>query len=39
MKQGRFVLPEHVENGIERFPAALIMLFTGGHVGKLLVDP
>jgi NADPH-dependent curcumin reductase CurA len=39
MKQGRLVLPEHVEKGIERFPAALAMLFTGGHVGKLLVAP
>lgn len=35
----RLTLPEHVEHGIERFPDALIMLFTGGHMGKLLVAP
>jgi NADPH-dependent curcumin reductase CurA len=39
MGAGRVTLPEHVEHGIERFPAALAMLFTGGHVGKLLVKP
>jgi len=39
MQEGRLKLPEHVEEGIERFPAALIMLFTGGHMGKLLVAP
>jgi NADPH-dependent curcumin reductase CurA len=32
-------LPEHVEKGIERYPAALDRLFTGGHMGKLLVTP
>jgi NADPH-dependent curcumin reductase len=39
MKAGQLVLPEHVERGIEQFPAALIRLFTGGHMGKLLVMP
>jgi len=39
MQAGRLRLPEHREHGIERFPAALIKLFTGGHVGKLLVEP
>ncbi len=39
MDAGRLVLPEHVETGIERFPAALVMLFSGGHLGKLLVAP
>lgn len=39
MQQGRLVLPEHIEHGIERFPAALKMLFSGGHLGKLLVQP
>lgn len=39
MSEGRLTLPEHVEHGIERFPDALIMLFTGGHMGKLLVAP
>ncbi len=39
MKAGKLRLPEHIEAGIERFPAALIKLFTGGHMGKLLVTP
>ena len=39
MGEGRLKLPEHIERGIERFPEALIMLFTGGHMGKLLVAP
>jgi NADPH-dependent curcumin reductase CurA len=30
-------LPEHIVRGIENFPAALAMLFTGGHTGKLLL--
>ncbi len=37
--EGRLKLPEHIEHGLERFPEALIMLFTGGHMGKLLVAP
>jgi NADPH-dependent curcumin reductase CurA len=39
MNEGKLQLPEHVEAGIERFPAALAKLFTGGHLGKLLVKP
>lgn len=39
MQSGQLALPEHVERGIERFPAALLMLFNGGHMGKLLVAP
>jgi len=39
MQSGELVLPEHVEQGIDRFPAALNLLFTGGHTGKLLVKP
>ena len=37
--EGKLKLPEHIEEGIERFPKALAMLFTGGHTGKLLVAP
>jgi NADPH-dependent curcumin reductase CurA len=37
MRAGRLKLPEHIEQGIDRFPAALIKLFTGGHMGKLLI--
>jgi NADPH-dependent curcumin reductase CurA len=39
MNEGKLKLPEHIEEGIEQFPSALIMLFTGGHMGKLLVAP
>jgi len=37
--QGKLRLPEHVVEGIDNFPQALITLFTGGHTGKLLVKP
>jgi NADPH-dependent curcumin reductase CurA len=36
---GQLQLPEHIEVGIERFPQALMMLYSGGHRGKLLVQP
>ncbi len=39
IKDGKMQLPEHVMDGIENFPAALIALMTGGHMGKLLVAP
>jgi len=39
MNDGRLILPEHVLNGIENFSQALVTLFTGGHMGKLLVNP
>jgi hypothetical protein len=39
MNEGKLVLPEQVETGIARFPAALAALYTGGHMGKLLVRP
>ncbi len=39
LAEGRLHLPEHIEQGIERFPAALITLLTGGHMGKMLVTP
>ena len=39
MAQGKLKLPEHIERRLERFPQALIMLFEGGHMGKLLVAP
>jgi len=37
--QGKLKMPEHIVEGIEQFPKALAMLFTGGHMGKLLVAP
>ncbi len=36
---GEFHLREHIVEGIERFPEALLMLFNGGHTGKLMVKP
>ncbi len=39
LKAGDLHLREHVVEGIDRFPEALEMLFTGGHIGKLLVAP
>ncbi len=39
IKDGRMNLPEHVIEGIENFPQAIITLMTGGHMGKLLVAP
>ena len=36
-EEGKIVVPTHYENGIESFPRALKMLFTGGHTGKLMV--
>ena len=39
MNSGEVKLPEHVVDGIEQFPDALVTLLTGGHMGKLLVSP
>jgi NADPH-dependent curcumin reductase CurA len=39
IKDGKMKLPEHVMDGIESFPGAIIALMTGGHMGKLLVAP
>lgn len=35
--RGKVIMKEHIELGIEYFPSALNKLFTGGHMGKLLV--
>jgi NADPH-dependent curcumin reductase len=39
IRAGKLKLPEHVVEGIERFPEAMIMLFSGGHTGNLVVRP
>ena len=39
IQSGELSLPEQIEKGIESFPAALVKLMTGGHKGKLLVEP
>jgi NADPH-dependent curcumin reductase CurA len=39
LKAGEFHVREHIVEGIENFPEALLMLFNGGHTGKLMVTP
>lgn len=39
MLAGKLSLQEHVVEGIDRFPEALFMLFSGGHLGNLVVRP
>jgi NADPH-dependent curcumin reductase CurA len=39
LRGGDLHLRETIVEGIERFPEALNMLFTGGHIGKLLLRP
>ena len=39
ISKGTLAMPEHIVEGIERFPEALTMLFSGGNLGKLLVAP
>ena len=39
MHDGKLKLPEHVVEGVDQFPDALIALLTGGHMGKMLVKP
>jgi NADPH-dependent curcumin reductase CurA len=37
MAEGKLVMPETVEEGIDNFPKALIGLFNGANTGKMLV--
>ena len=39
MHDGKLKLPEHIVDGVDQFPDALIALLTGGHMGKMLVSP
>ncbi len=39
IKEGKLDLPEHIIEGIDSFPEAIVTLMTGGHKGKLLVAP
>lgn len=36
--RGKVEMTEHVEKGVKSFPFALQKMFTGGHIGKMLVD-
>ena len=37
VRAGAIRLPEHVLDGIDRYPEALQFMFTGGNIGKLMV--
>lgn len=39
IKEGKINLPEHVIEGVDNFPKAIMALMSGGHMGKLLVEP
>jgi NADPH-dependent curcumin reductase len=39
IRAGKLTLPEHVVDGIDQFPDAMLMLFNGGHIGNLVVRP
>lgn len=39
IRAGKLILLEHVFEGIDQFPAAMITLFNGGHTGNLVVRP
>jgi len=39
IKEGKINLPEHVIEGVDNFPRAIVTLMSGGHMGKLLVAP
>ncbi|MDJ0849210.1 MAG: NADP-dependent oxidoreductase [Myxococcota bacterium] len=39
LRSGELRVREHVEKGLESYPATLRMLFDGGHTGKLLLAP
>jgi NADPH-dependent curcumin reductase CurA len=36
--RGKVTLTQHIEKGIRAFPFALQKIFTGGHIGKMLVN-
>ena len=38
LHDGRLIVREHIEHGIENFSATLDLLLTGGHTGKLLLQ-
>ena len=37
IREGRLSLREHVVDGVENFPQALLQLYSGGHYGNLVV--
>ena len=39
LEEGKLVMHEHAFSGIDHFPDALLTMFSGGHRGKLIVEP
>jgi len=39
ISEGKLTLPEHIVEGVDNFPKAVVMLMSGGHMGKLLLAP
>ncbi len=39
IRAGKLTLPEHIVEGIDRFPEAMLVLFNGGSTGNLVVRP
>ena len=39
IKDGSIKMPEQIEEGIDNFPGTLVKLMSGGHKGKLLLEP
>jgi NADPH-dependent curcumin reductase CurA len=39
LNEGKIVAKEHVEEGLDRFPEVLPMLYTGANFGKLVLRP
>jgi NADPH-dependent curcumin reductase CurA len=37
-QRGLLKLPEHVENGIENFAMAMVMMFNGSYIGRTIID-
>ncbi len=37
LHDGALVMREHIEHGVDSFPATLRLLLSGGHHGKLLL--
>lgn len=37
LKAGTIVTPEHILDGLDRYPEALNFMYTGGNIGKLMV--
>lgn len=39
LSAGQLRMPEHVMHGIDQFPDALLAMFSGANIGKIIVEP